>query len=281
MKNVFTLLFILVTFVISHVKAQDLIVTSEGDSLNCRITKQNAQFVHFTFAKGGLAKNTLLPANKVATVQKGFYGSSQLPAGMSSVSGKDYSKWQYGVRAGYAYRTAKVSDQISSQYQDYMKKLKSGFVLGGDIHYFVSEPLGFGLKYSFNKHKNEEGIDVKDDISMHYIAASMLNRYVLVNPRNTFLLGINLGYQSYKDKTIVIGNHVDVTGSTAGFGLDAGFAHQLSAGSAIHFGLAYNMATLYKIKVGQGSIKQTVKLEKGQYEGLSRLELTIGMKFGK
>lgn len=281
MKHVFTLFFILMVCVCSRVEAQDLIVTSDGDSLNCRITKRNAQFVFFTLAQNGQSKNTLLAANKVASVRKAFYGSSTLPEGISSVSGKDYSKWQFGLRGGYAYRTAKVSNQISSQYQDYMKKLKSGFVLGGDIHYFVSEPLGFGLKYSFNKHKNEEGTDVKDDITMHYIAVSMLNRYILVNPKNSFLLGINLGYQSFKDKTIVIGNPVDITGNSAGFGLETGFVHQLSAGSALHFGLAYNMATLYKIKVGQGAIKQTVKLEKGQYEGLSRLELTIGMKFGK
>ncbi|KAA6437006.1 porin family protein [Dyadobacter flavalbus] len=280
MKKLCTL-FILFTLICNRIQAQDLIVTSDGDSLNCRITKQNAQFVYFTFAKDGQPGNTLLPASKVSSVKKAFYGSSQLPEGMQPLSGKSYSQWQFGIRAGYAYRTAKVSDQVSSQYKDYIKKLKSGFVLGGDLHYFISEPLGFGLKYSFNKHKHDDGTDLKDDISMHYIAASMLNRYILANPKSSILLGINLGYQSYKDKTVLMGTALDMTGGTAGFGLDAGFTHQLSAGTAVHFGLSYTTATLYNINVGQGSNKQKIKLEKGQYEGLSRLELTAGFRFGK
>ncbi|GGB83950.1 outer membrane beta-barrel protein [Dyadobacter sediminis] len=280
MNKLFTLI-TLFTLICNHIQAQDLIVTSDGDSLNCRITRQNAQFVYFTFAKEGRPSNTLLPVTKISSVKKAFYGNAQLREGMQPLSGKSYSQWQFGIRAGYAYRTAKVSDQISSQYKDYIKKLKSGFVLGGDMHYFISEPLGFGLKYSFNKHKNEDGTDLKDDISMHYIAASMINRYVLANPKSSFLLGINLGYQSYKDKAVLLGNALDMSGGTAGFGLDAGFAHQLSAGTAIHFGLSYTTATLYSINVGQGSYKQKIKLEKGQYEGLSRLELTAGFKFGK
>ena len=261
--------------------AQDLIVTTDGDSLNCKITKQQDGFVHFRYLKEGQSKVTLLPVKKINSIIQAYYPIPVTEKRTSVHHSQDYSKWQYGVRAGYAYRTAKVSDQLNDEYQDYIKKLKSGFIVGGDIHHYISESLGFGLKYTLNKHKKDEGGDFNDNITMHYIAASFLNRFILANQDNYLLLGANLGYQSYKDKTVVLGYDVTVAGHRAGFGLDAKFGHKISPGAAILFGLSFTGATLTRIKAGSGSQKQTIKLPKDQNESLTRLELTPGLEFGK
>lgn len=266
---------------IGNLKAQDLIVTSEGDSLNCQITKQRDGIVYFKFVKDGQVKTTLLPVGKVTSIVQAYYALPDIPRNIVRKQ-VGYDKWRYGIHGGYGYRIAKVSDQLSGQSRDYMKKLKSGYMFGGDIHYFPGEAIGFGIKYNINKHKRNEGGDFNDNITMHYIAASFLNRFVLANPSNSFLLGMNLGFQSYKDKTLALGiDNMTISGNTAGLGVELGFDRKISRGSALHFGLGFTTATLYKIKVTQGYQINTVKLEKGEYEGLSRLELVVGLKFGK
>jgi hypothetical protein len=258
--------------------AQDLIVTTAGDSLNCKITRQSNGFVYFKYLKDNQAKATLLPVNKISSVVQAYYEVPAISKQMLTSQNRDYSKWRYGFHGGYSYRTAKVSDQLTPDYKDYIKKLKSGFVLGADVHGFTSEAFGLGLKYNLNKYKAEQGTDFHDDITLHYIAASMLNRYILANPKNHILLGLNMGYQSYRDKTAVIGNDFDIKGKTLGIGFEAGFEHQIGTHALLNFGISFNGATITKISVNNGTPQ---KLNKENYESLARLELTAGLKFGK
>ncbi|HEV7382069.1 MAG TPA: outer membrane beta-barrel protein, partial [Dyadobacter sp.] len=190
---------------------------------------------------------------------------------------RDFSRWRYGVHGGYSYRTGKISNNVSQVYKDYLKSLKSGFTLGGDIHYFISESIGLGVVYGLNKHKATMS-GAEDNVTMHYVGASVLNRYILANPQKHFILGLNMGYQSYLDKAKVTGDNFNISGSTLGLGLEAGFEQELSAGTLIHFGLGFKASTLTKIKVNQNA---PIKLDKENFENLGRLELTVGLKFGK
>jgi hypothetical protein len=275
-------LFLIISFSLMllsmSIMAQDLIVTTAGDSLNCKITRKSNGFIYFRYLKDNQAKATLLPVNKISSVIQAYYGVPAIPKNILTSQNRDYSKWRYGFHGGYSYRTAKVSNQLTPDLKDYVKKLKSGFVLGADVHGFTSETFGLGLKYNLNQYKGEQGIDFKDNITMHYIAASILNRYILGNPKNHLLLGANIGYQSYQDKTIILGNDFDIKGKTIGAGLEAGFEHKIGEHSLLNLGLSFSGATITKIKVNNG-IPQ--KLNKEEYESLSRLELTIGFKFGK
>jgi len=272
------LIFTFSIFCSLYASAQDLIVTNEGDSLNCKITKQEKGFVFFAYRQADQIKRTMLPTNKVSSIQKGYY-SEEIIVPLVYAKAKGYDQWRYGLQAGYSYRVAKVSDQLPSQYRDYIKKLKSGYVIGGDIHYFTSEILGFGLKYNFNKAKNNLDTDLKDDITLHYIGASLLNRLILTNPKNSILFGVNLGYQSYRDKSVILSENLDITGKNLGAGLELGFDHKISPACALNLGVAVQVATLNKITVDDGFMKETIELEKENLESLTRIEFTIGLKF--
>lgn len=259
--------------------AQDLIVTVEGDSVNCKITKQSNGFVYFRYLKDNQTKVTLLPVNKISSIVQAYYDAPVINTMHYELPrSRDYSKWRYGFHGGYSYRIAKVSDQVTSSYQDYFKKLKSGFVVGADVHGFTSESFGIGVKYNLNKYKAEQGSNLKDDITLHYVAASMLNRYVLADPANHFLFGANIGLQSYRDKAMLMGYDLDITGKAVGFGLEAGYEHKIGNGALLHFGLMFTGASITKIRINGGT---PVKLSKEEYESLSRLELVLGFKFGQ
>lgn len=272
------LIFTFSIFYSLNLSAQDLIVTSEGDSLNCKITKQEKGFVFFAYRQADQIRRTMLPTNKVSSLQKGYYSDEIIPPVVYAKT-KGYDQWRYGLQAGYSYRVAKVSDQIPSQYRDYIRKLKSGYVIGGDIHYFTSEVLGFGLKYNFNKAKNNLGTDMKDDVTLHYIGASLLNRLILQNPKNSILFGVNLGYQSYRDKSVILSENLDMTGKNLGAGLELGFDHKISPACALNLGVALQAATLSKMTIDNGFMKETIELEKENLESLTRIEFTIGLKF--
>jgi hypothetical protein len=133
MKN--SLLVLLLLGVLSSVKvrAQDLIVTTKGDSINCKITQEAAEFIHFAYMKEGKPFKTLLHVRKIETFQKGFYGASAdtVPVAAAYDVKKPEGGWRFGVNGGYARRLAKVSEVVPGSYRDYVNKLKSGFVVGG------------------------------------------------------------------------------------------------------------------------------------------------------
>jgi hypothetical protein len=150
------------------------------------------------------------------------------------------------------------------------------------LHYFPSGVTGFGVKYSLNKNKGEDAsARVADDITMHYIAASLLTRSVMKDERNSLTFGFNCGYQSYKDVATVQGSSLTLSGGTFGAGLELGFGHKVSTGSEFYLAFGLQSGMLNQITIDDGYASETVKLEKEEREGLGRLEVTLGLKFGK
>ena len=63
-KLAFIAFFVLIG-ISASVQAQDLIVTKEGDSLNCKITKVETDYIYFGINKDGGVLNTLLPMSQI------------------------------------------------------------------------------------------------------------------------------------------------------------------------------------------------------------------------
>ena len=70
-----------------------------------------------------------------------------------------------------------------------------------------------------------------------------------------------------------------ITGKSAGLGIDIGLDHKISAKTALNFGVSIQLASITTIKVYDGFVTNTIKLEKEEIESLSRVELVIGFKF--
>lgn len=258
---------------ISAALAQDLIVTTSGDSISCKITRERADYVYFTYLKEGVVTKTLIAANQVADKRLDFYDT---PIQMAPKA--TFNRWQYRFQGGYSRRIARISDQVSPYTKHYLTKMKSGYTLGGDIHYFVSEPLGLGAKYGYN-HYQYKTASFEDRVKLNYFALSALNRFILKSGNEVYMGG-NLGYQSYKEVVATNGNPVQITGGTAGVGLELGYGMMMRDGYKFFINLSMLTGTVTNVTVLNSGIKQKVNLEKGEYESLSRLELTVGLLFG-
>jgi hypothetical protein len=288
MKNLYFIIGLLIYSVNPY--AQDLIVTNKGDSINCKITRQKGDYIYFTFKyENKDVRHTLLDKNQLKYFQYNYFNTPVLGKGDLKVPIK-YSRLHIGAFGGYSYRIAKISSDVPDDFQNYARKLKSGYCVGAGLFYYISEIVGFGLDYSLFRSKNQMdnivvtynyGITkvgkMSDDISIHYIGPSFSIRLMSKKETSHYLMGMGLGYQALENKSVLI-DPFTITGNALGLKIDVGFEHNFNKYFAFDFALTMRTGTLTEISIDDGIRKETYKLDKDQYDNLSRIELTFGLK---
>ncbi len=290
MKIIFTLLVFVV--LVQTGFSQDLIVTTSGDSINCKITKVKGNNIYFTFRHKDEIRNTLLPLDKVNYHAANFFQNSELPK--DKMPGyKNYQQWKFSVNGGLGYETARIGDNIPSDFKDYARQLKSGYVFGAGVTCYFSEMLGVGAKYvHFGSSNSLDNIYIENDqgerqygrmsdkVAVNFVGPMVTTRFLNARKSNAFTLGIGMGYLGYKDNSVVIDSY-KITGGTFGMTYDIGYEFNLSKNTNLGIQLSLLAGNLFKYKVDDGTTVQTIKLEKDEYQSLSRIDLTIGLVFGK
>lgn len=290
--NKIIILSIIILFNLSFIKSQDLILTEEGDSINCLITYIDNNFYYFTFKYSNEIRQTLIPKEKVKIAHNGFYEYSELPNYILERTSGYSKKWMISISGGYSYRIAKIHPDVPSDMVGYMNKLKSGYHLSGDITYFISKEYGIGLKYSTFRASNEmsnvyliyeDGSQsrvgtISDDMNISFYAPSL--SYRLPNKRNTAELvsTLSTGIIHYKNESVAIDPYL-YTGITLGFQLSLGYNIKTSENMAIGFKASYLGGTILEYEIDDGSKIETIELEPENYETMRRLDISIGLRF--
>jgi hypothetical protein len=291
LRNLFVVLF--VAIFIGSGRGQDLIVTTEGDSINCKITKAEPDYIYFTFKHKGEMRNTLLSVAQVKTYTYNYYSNSEVPS-ESSVTNFPYPRFRAAINGGWSYRTAKITSNIPSDLKGYVEDLKSGYHYGIDLGYFFTEHVGLGLRYSTFRTKNE--IDnvyvtypngssrygkMSDDISVNFIGPLLNTRLISKNKKNGLFLNFGLGYMGYKDESELVSENFTIKGSTLGLCWEVGYDIGLSDKISIGFQLSLMQGVLSEYEISNGQQTQTIELEKDEYENLSRIDISVGLRFNK
>jgi hypothetical protein len=284
--------FILLTLFFTPLCAQDLIITGDGDSLNCKITKIKTDNIYFTFKHKDEIRNTLLPVNRIKDYKINYYATAEVPVEKIKFN-EIYPHFRVAINGGWTYRTAKIAD-VPPDFIDYTEDLKSGFHYNLDVNYYFTEMLGFGIKYNnalFNNDINnvqviyeDESIEygkMSDNIQINFIGAIFSGRFFNSKKTNCWVTDIGFGYLGYKNKATLISDTKTLKGSTVGFYLSVGYDIGISKNFALGFQLSAVTGTLNQFKVTEGNRTETLKLEKGKYENLSRIDLSIGLRFNK
>lgn len=290
MKKAF--LFLTFLFSMQLIAAQDLIVTTQGDSIECKITKIKPDYIYFIFKHKNEIRNTLLAKWAVKDYHYNYYPHSELDSiNLSKV--KDYPSFRLAFNVGRGYQTARVSEAVPEDFQNYVKEMKWGMVLAADLTYYISEPIGFGLKYNYFHTSNQidniyiqmqdgsrlEG-DMSDDIHISFIGPMLSTRYLNQNKKNAGVLNFAVGYLGLKNNNKMI-NDYKITGSTVGLLCDFGYDIGLSKNLALGFQLTFLTGNLFQYKISDGVTTERIKLSKDNYESLSRIDLTVGLRLYK
>lgn len=290
MKNI--LLLVAFFTCLSPVFSQDLIVTNKRDSINCKITKIKKDNIYFTFRHKDEIRSTLLPVGEIKYYQLNFFKNSEVPR-ERVIGNRIYKHFRIALNGGYGYRTNKMSSTIPSDFSEYSKKLKNGFEFGGDLTYYFTEPLGIGLKYSSFKASNSMSNiyiedsngnrrygSMSDNIGISFIGPVFSTRFLNKDKTNAFLMNVALGYMGYKNNYTLIDPY-KLTGSTMGMTFDIGYDFKFSSNLILGVQLSAISGVLTGYKLFDGSTTQNIELQKENYEGLNRLELSLGLRFMK
>lgn len=280
-----------IIFVSNSIFSQDLIVTNDGDSINCKISKVKTDNIYFTFKHKDEIRSTLLPVSNIKTHQLNFFQTNEVPK--HKVAGyENYKHFRIAINGGYSYQTARVAENVPSDFKDYISELKSGYHFGGELTYYFTEPLGFGFKYHLFKSSNSldniyiEDIDgitygkMSDDLTISFIGPTFATRILSHDKKNAFLLNLSLGYMGYSNDKVIIDKY-KMTGSTMGLSFDIGYDIGLSENLSLGFQISYLTGTLIEYEWNDGTKTETIKLERGQYESLNRIDFSVGLRFSK
>ncbi len=108
--------------------AQDLIVTNEGDSINCKITGVKADNIYFTFKYNNEIRHTLLPKSGVKEHRFDFYKTSEV-TNADVKKHEDYPRFRIALAADIVTRRLKWPKVFSGDFKDYVRKLNRDIIL--------------------------------------------------------------------------------------------------------------------------------------------------------
>jgi len=278
---------IILSLFIGHlVYSQDLIVTQNNDSLNCKITKTAPDYIYFTFMYNSEIKTSLLPMTDVKIFKKKYYNKTELS--QSYIAYLEYSKFRLAFSGGYSYLLGKTPEGIDNTYRDYLKKFRSGFNLGLDLGYYFNKQYGIGLKYSYFNTKasapnipfiDDQGnlvrMSISENRSDNYIGPAFLMRFSDKTNENAFIAGISFGYFAYNNKLKIGGVPLKAKGSTLGMVVDVGYDFGLSDSFSLGFMLSFKLGSISKLTFDDGFQSQTIDLPKDQRESMSRIDISF------
>jgi hypothetical protein len=272
--------------------SQDLIVTNEGDSINCKITKIKADNVYFTFKHKEEIRNTLLPISDIAKYHYNYYQHREVPK-EKVVGYEKYQHFRMSLNGGYSYQTARVHESVPVDFKDYIKKMKKGYHFGGDLTYYFTEPLGFGFKYFLFKTSNEmDNIYVEDEdgnrrygnmsdnLTISFIGPFFSIRFLNRTKQNVLIMNLAIGYMGYSNDKVIVDSY-EVTGNSLGFAYEMGYDISLSENISLGFQISCIAGSLYEYKWYDGRITRTIELDKDTYESMNRFDFSIGLRFSK
>lgn len=273
-------------------RTQDLVVLDKGDSLNCKITKIKGGYIYFTFKYENEIRNTLSPVSKIRIYQRNYFEEAEVPADKIKNIESDHQKFRIGIFGGWSYMIAKVSNDVPPDFRDYIRDLKSGYHFGGDAAYFISDYIGFGVKYSMFKTKNQLNniytIDtithlvrtgmLKDDIRVQFFGPSFYTRFNSANKNTQIITDVSLGYLAYKNNATVIDNFT-LTSGTVGLFWELGADFTIERNLSLGLSFSFILGSLDHYDYDDGKTTKTIKFNEDNLESISRVDLSVGLKW--
>ena len=173
------------------ISAQDLLVTINYDSLNCKIGKlRNDQYLIKFIVVNDEARSTLLKHEYMkGFIHKDsvlFYRKNVFQSMESNRLRAWYPTAEIGFSAGAAYQFDKfrIDDDLTDK-SDF--GARTGFCIEADLTHFVSSYVGYGLKYNFRSL-------LGGDLRYQYIGPIIVLRLLEREKSNHLFFSVSAGY---------------------------------------------------------------------------------------
>lgn len=189
------------------------------------------------------------------------------------------------LEGGYSRRTAGIAKETPLPLKEHLRNAKNGYNIGGDLSIFFSKNMGAGLKFSMFKASDEcEYLPrqrVQDDYSIPIFGPMLAIRYPFENKKHCCLTNFSFGYMGYENNGELDAQKYHIKGRTVFAALDFGYDYWFASNWGVGFKLSIISGTLSKYTLDDEIQKQEIKLDKDHKEGIGRLNLSVGIRFGK
>ncbi len=289
-KIIIGILFAIVSATMFAQDYSDFLVTYEGDTVYCNITKVEGRYVYYDVVKEGELRNLI--AHK--KMLKNYYCSEkvvspEITEDKSSLI--NYEKFKYGMFFGYSERLGKIPSDYSPIMVEYYKDLKTGFSFGLDFTYYKNKNNGFGIKASMHKSiirpiavafeiNDSTTINgyISDNISIPNIEVFYSFKTVSKHDKGCFFVNPGLGYQFFIDDMWYL-EHFIIHGKSFCGGFDAGYDFKLSETTSLGIQFSFVAGYLSKAEFSQDGITSAFILEPDNYESLTRFDIGLTLRF--
>ena len=228
-------------------------------------------------------------------------GYSQIPEVQKSESKEPFERLRLGmgVGPGYIISSTKVAEEnmislgfMPDKVQSYYKGMKSGRYAYADLTYQIAPRYGVGIKYKFfDTSGSIEGFfDPHDGMNLFYstygehiyvnfIGATFIYQQFIGSSKSFKLnSSCSIGLAAYRNEAEYLTGYYLITGKNVGMDLSLELEYYLTPHFSVGAGLSSFYSTIRKAKVTDGTSTTTIDLEKDNYENLSRLDISIGVR---
>jgi hypothetical protein len=277
----------------SALHSQDLIVTTNHDSINCQILVIDNEVIHFSFIKDNEKIKTSLPFDQVLSSSLGYYANSGSDY-VAYPKDKNYARFRVALAGGYSCRTFTIPEGTSLESKNYQNKARNGFHYGMELNYYFHRFIGIGINY-YADHFNPEGNF--PEMSNYLIHISTKTRFQQITPtfnvrvldrqrRGALVAGIGLGYTDYITKFYRTNDsygHIGTEkGWTVGMLWNIGYDIPLSQTMAIYVRAALNAGVVTNITMIDEITGKTETISVDDVNngvGLGKMSLSVGVRF--
>ena len=284
-------------FLFSSLFSQDLIVTSDGDSLNCKIVEVTQDRIYYTIQNDNRTLNGSYNLSQIK-LYKSDYFTQNLIVTNANVPLRVFDKFdhrRYGLSVGYGYLTPKLFPDIPyEENKDYINKRRKNIVINFDGICYNSRPYGFGGKANFSiasantndyYDQNYRGetftVGSVSESVITFFVAPVFSYRITHNNRHAFFANTAVGCMLYRNNTYFGDLNYIITGQTIGLGFDLGYDFRVNNDLMLGIQVSYLLGKIstFNVDVEKYDYKGTMSLKKGTYEGLNRIDISIGLRF--
>jgi hypothetical protein len=279
---------------ISAAYSQDKIITNINDTIDCKINKISNKTIFFEVTTKGVKSTGSLPLSSILNYSIGEKSPYEFQSDEDS-----FERLRIGISGGLGYllsSSKKAENEMTGmgfeaeKVKSYYNDLRVGRYANADLTWLFSVKYGVGIKYKFfdTSGKTDGFVDPQESVNLYYTTFS---EHIYVNyiagafyfqeyfgRRKSFKLnsGISLGLVKYRDEVKYLYNYL-MTGESFGMDVALGVEYSLNKHFSFRADLSDFTSTITKMKVSDGTTIQTIKLEKDNYENISRLNFSIGI----
>lgn len=279
--------------------SQDKIITLNYDTIDCKINKILHNTIYFEITTIGIKSYGKLPIKSVLNYTISVKAAQEELQGVIT---DRFERLRFGMNGGPGYLLASSKDAedymvslglTSAQARSYYKDLKLGLYADADLTFLITPNYGAGIKYKFFDASSslegffdpQDGVHLiyttyKEQIYVNFFGASFLYQQSMGN-QNLFRLNsaFSFGLATYRNEAEYLNGFYLLKGKNFGTGTSIGLEYFITSYFSVGADLSAFYSSIRKIKITDGTNTSTVDLEKENYENLTRLDLSFGIRF--